>query len=249
MRHKLGVALGGAVLGLAGLLATASSGTASPTTAPTTAPTPRPPVTCPPVIPISGSVTAATATSLTISYSIFLGPPCGYDPPITVTLYGSAEDARQRQNPVAEAVSGPERYGPVLLEGLTPDTPYWFRFSAGDQPDPYVVGSGRTAPMSACAATVAIANAWGSGFLATITVRNGGAETLDAWQVSWRWPGAERIVALWNGVAQDGDAGVTIRNASWNATLAPGGSTTFGMVVAAGAPPAQFALTCTEPAS
>jgi hypothetical protein len=239
MRHRLGVLLVSAALALAGLLTAASPAAAAPTE-----PTPRPTLTCPPVIPISGTVSAATATSLTISYSIFLSPPCGYDPPITVTLFGSAEDARQRQNPVAEAVSGPERYGQVTIEGLTPDTAYWYRFTAGGQPDPYIVGTARTALLSACAATMAIGNAWGAGFIATVTVRSTGTAPLDGWRVSWRWPGDERIVSLWNAVAQDG-TGITVGNASWNGRLAPTGSTTFGMLVA-GTPPADLAFACAE---
>jgi cellulase/cellobiase CelA1 len=250
MRH-FKVLLGGVALAMAGLVLGGVGGaSAAPTSYPmpatTTSPTVNPtaPPTCPPVLPIHGTVTAATPTSLTISYSIFLAPPCGYHPPVTVTLFGSAEDAQQMQNPVAEAVSGSERNGSVTIDGLTPDTAYWYRNTAGGKLDPYIVGTARTASRSACAATVSIDNTWGSGFLATITVRSVGVEPLDGWQVSWRWPGDERIVTLWNGVAQADGTAITVRNASWNATLPPGGSTTFGMIVAAGAPPANLALTC-----
>ena len=250
MRYRFGVVLGGAALALAGLVAgEVGSAAASPMTASTTAgpsltPTPAPTLTCPPALPISGWVTAVTATSLTIGYSMLLTPPCGYNPPVTVTLFAGREDAQQWQNPVAEAVSGPERSGTVIVDGLAPDTVYWFRFSADGRPDPYVIGSGRTAPVAVCAATMAIDSAWSGGFVATVTVRNVADETLDAWQVSWRWPGDERITALWNGVSQDGGAGVTIGNASYNGTLPPGGSTSFGMLVSAGAPPGNLALTC-----
>ncbi|MFI5891441.1 cellulose binding domain-containing protein [Actinoplanes sp. NPDC051513] len=189
-------------------------------------------------------MSAATARSLTISYSMLLTPPCGYNPPVTVTLFAGQEDARQWLNPVAEAVSGPERYGTVTIDGLTPGTAYWFRFSADGRRDPYVVGSGRTTPLAVCAATMAIGSAWSGGFVATVTVRNVGDATLDAWRVSLRWPGDERILTLWNAVAQGSGADVTIGNASYNGTLAPGGSTTFGMLVAVGAPPGDIALGC-----
>jgi hypothetical protein len=52
---------------------------------------PVPTQTCPPVPPISGAV---TTRSQTISSSIFLAPPCGYDPPVTVTLFAGPQDAR-----------------------------------------------------------------------------------------------------------------------------------------------------------
>jgi len=145
---------------------------------------------------------------------------------------------------VAEAVSGPQRNGAVTIAGLTPDTAYWFRFSADGRHDPYVIGSGRTAPPSVCAATMAIDNAWHGGFTATVTVRSVADEALDTWRVSWRWPGDERILTLWNGVTQYGGADVTVGNTSYNGALPAGGSTTFGMVVATGTPPPIVALAC-----
>jgi chitodextrinase len=261
MRYRLGVLVGGVAVALVGLIAggtgdaaaspvtvSTSAGptpAASPVTASTTAgPTPAPTLTCPPALPVSGAVSAATASSLTISYSMLLTPPCGYNPPVTVTLFASREDAQQWLGPVAEAVSGPERNGTVTVNGLIPDTAYWFRFSADGRHDPYVIGSGRTAVLSVCSATLVIDNAWSGGFIATVTVRNVAEQTLDAWRVSWRWPGSESILAVWNGVTQDGGVDVTIRNASYNGTLPPGGSTTFGMVVAAGAPPGNITPAC-----
>lgn len=248
MAYRFSVVLAGAAVALIGWSVGAMDGAeAAPLTPPATAsPTPTPPPTCPPVLPITGAVSAVTATSVTISYAIFLSPPCGYDPPVTVTLFASREDAQQLLNPVAEAVSGPERHGPVTIDGLTPDTTYWFRFSADGGPDPYVLGSVRTAPVPVCTATAVIDHGWNGGFLATVTVRNVGSETLDGWRVSWRWPGAERILSAWNAVVEGGGADVTARNASYNGTLAPGNATTFGMLVAGIAPPGGIAPTCTR---
>jgi hypothetical protein len=246
MRYRFGVLVGGVAVALVGLIAGGTdNAAASPVTVSTSAgPTPAPTLTCPPALPVSGAVSAATASSLTISYSMLLTPPCGYNPPVTVTLFASQEDAQQWLGPVAEAVSGPERNGTVTVNGLIPDTAYWFRFSADGRHDPYVIGSGRTAVLSVCSATLVIDNAWSGGFIATVTVRNVAEQTLDAWRVSWRWPGSESILAVWNGVTQDGGVDVTIRNASYNGTLPPGGSTTFGMVVAAGAPPGNITPAC-----
>lgn len=104
--------------------------------------------------------------------------------------------------------------------------------------------SARTAPQQACAATAAIANSWGGGFIAAVTVRNVGTETLDAWRVSWQWPGDQRVLTAWNAVPEGSGAGVTFRNAAYNGTLAPGASTTFGMLVAGSVPPGGIAPTC-----
>ncbi len=235
-----GAALAGLVAGGAGSAAVSPAASASPA-----GPTPTPtPTACPPAVPISATVSAVTATSVTISYSMLLRPPCGYDPPVTVTLFARLEDAQQGQNPVAEAVSGPERYGTMTVDGLAADTAYWVRLSADGVLVPYVLVSVRTAPLPVCAATATIDDAWNGGFVATVAVRNVGGETLDGWRVSWRWPGDERIRALWNAVEEGGGDGVTVRNAPYSGRLAPGASTTFGMLVAAGAPPGDIAVTC-----
>ncbi|MEJ3746841.1 cellulose binding domain-containing protein [Actinomycetes bacterium KLBMP 9797] len=250
MLHRFSVVLAGAAVALTGLVAgEVGSAEASPTTLSTTAspsptPTPRPTLTCPPVLPVTGGVSAVDATSATISYAIYLSPPCGYNPPVTVTLFASREDAQQWRNPVAEAVSGPERSGTVTVDGLTPDTAYWFRFSLDGRPDPYVLGSVRTAAQPVCAATAVIDHGWSGGFVATVTVRNVGNEALDGWRVAWRWSGDQRIQAAWNATVEGSGADVTVRNASHNGTLAPSASTTFGMLVSGSVPPGGIAPTC-----
>ncbi|MFB9236827.1 cellulose binding domain-containing protein [Plantactinospora siamensis] len=223
----------------AGVLAPAG-GPALPAASPTVI------VTCPPALPIGGQVTGTTATSVTVSYYMLLTPPCGYDTPITVSLFASREDAAQWRAPVAEALSGPERNGSVTIGGLTPDTDYWFRFTgAGGQRDPYVIGGpAHTAALSACAATFAVDSRWGSGFVATVTVRNSGTQPLSGWQVSWRWPGDERVQGVWGGVATGSGADVTVRNAPYNGRLGVGASTTFGLLVSTTAAPAAIAPTC-----
>ncbi|WP_433307225.1 cellulose binding domain-containing protein [Actinoplanes sp. CA-030573] len=261
MLHRFGVVLGGVAVALmvgAGGAAGAAPGstptagpattTATPgptlTAGPTGTPTPGPTLTCPPALPVGGVMSAATETSVTIRYSMLMTPPCGYNAPVTITLFASADDARQWVNPVAEAVSGPERSGTVTIGGLTPDTAYWFRFSADGKHDPYVIGTARTAARPACAATVAVDSAWNGGYVATVTVRNVGAEPLDGWHVSWRWGGDERLVSVWNGVAEASGPDVVVGNASYNGRLAIGGAATFGMLVAAGAAPGGIAAAC-----
>jgi cellulase/cellobiase CelA1 len=252
MRYRFSLVLAGAAVALVGLVgAGAGSAGASPVTPSTVAtpsltPTPGPTLTCPPMLPLSGGVSAVTATSVTIRYSIALSPPCGYDPPITVTLFASREDAERWQNPVAEAVSGPERSGNVTVDRLAPDTAYWVRFSADGGPDPYLIVTARTAPVPVCAATLVVDHGWSGGFVATVTVRNVGTETLDGWRVSWRWSGDERILAVWKAVVEGGGPDVTVRNAAYNGTLAPDGSTTFGLLVAASVSSGGSALTCSR---
>ncbi|MFG1676432.1 cellulose binding domain-containing protein [Micromonospora sp. NPDC049282] len=243
MLRTLGAALA-AALTLTGL-ATSTGAVRSPATTVAT-PTPTPTVACPPALPVSGRVTGATATSLTVTYSMILSPPCGYDPPMVVTLFASREDATGWRNPVAEGISGPERYGTVTVGGLTPDTEYWFRFSdTHGTRDPYIIGGpDRTLPTSTCVATATIDSRWSGGFIATVTVRNTGTEPTRGWLVSWRWSGDERIQTIWGGVAEGSGQNVVVRNASWNGTIAPGGSAMFGLYVASTTSPGGITPVC-----
>ncbi|WP_405433421.1 cellulose binding domain-containing protein [Micromonospora sp. NBC_00617] len=234
-------------MALTGWAGTTGSAEAAPAPAVTPTPTlsPSPTPTCPPALPLGVSVTAVTTTSVTLSYSILFRPPCGYDPPMTVSLFASREDAQQWQAPVAQAVTGPERNGTVTIDQLTPDTEYWYRFSdAEGRRDPYLIGPARTAPLVACRATATIDSRWGTGFVATVTVRSTGTQALDGWRVSWRWTGDERIQTVWRGVAETAGADVTVRNAPYNGTLAPGGATTFGLLVTTSAVPDGLTLAC-----
>ncbi|MEV7225869.1 cellulose binding domain-containing protein [Polymorphospora sp. NPDC051019] len=242
MIHKFGVLLAAATVAVTGWATIA--GATVPAAAP--APAQTSPPACPPVLPINGLVTASTATSLTVTYSIMLSPPCGYDPPITVSLFASRTDAEQWRDPVATAVSGPQRYGTVTVTGLTPDTEYWFRLSDVEgRQDRYVLGGpARTAAQPVCTATATITSAWDGGFVASVTVRNTAAERLDGWRVWWRWPGDERIQTAWNAVPDGTAAEPAVRDAGHNATLPPGGSATFGLLVTTSAAPATVALSC-----
>ncbi|MFI6259904.1 cellulose binding domain-containing protein [Micromonospora zamorensis] len=220
-----------------------ASGTTEPT--PTATPTPSPTLTCPPVLPITANVAGVTTTSVTISYSIFLRPPCGYDPPMTVSLFASREDAQQWRTPVAVAVSGPERDGSVTVDRLTPDTEYWYRLTDVDgRRHPFMNASARTASLTSCRATATIDARWGNGFVATVTVRNTGTQPLDRWLVSWRWSGDERVQTAWGGVAETVGVDVTVRNASHNGALALDGATTFGMLVTTSSVPDGLTMAC-----
>lgn len=234
-----------AITGVALAALTGATVAAGATSAAEVTPFATPTPACPPALPITATVTGTTTTSLTISYWVFFTPPCGYNPPMTVSLFANREDAQQWRSPVAEGVSGPERNGVVTIGRLTPDTEYWYRFSdAEGRRDPYVIASARTAPPTSCRATATVDARWGTGFVATVTVRNTGTLPLDRWRVSWRWSGDERVQSVWGGVAETTGADVTVRNAPYNGTLALDGVATFGLLATASAVPDDLILTC-----
>jgi cellulase/cellobiase CelA1 len=64
--------------------------------------------------------------------------------------------------------------------------------------------------------------------------------------VRWALPAGNTINNLWNGTLSQDGTQVTVRNASWNATVAANASTDFGLTANAPAAP-RLTLTCQAP--
>jgi chitin-binding protein len=93
-----------------------------------------------------------------------------------------------------------------------------------------------------------ITNAWQGGYQAEVTVMNHGTTPLNGWRVQWTIPNGQSINSVWNGALTTTGSQAVVRNADWNPTVAPDGTTTFGL--SANAPagaPAQPTLTCSSP--
>ena len=69
-----------------------------------------------------------------------------------------------------------------------------------------------------------IVSDWGSGFEATLLIDNTGTTTLGDWTLQWAFAGSQVIYDLWNGIEVQNGASVTVTNASYNGTIAPGGT-------------------------
>ena len=79
----------------------------------------------------------------------------------------------------------------------------------------------------ACTATYKVANQWGEGFVADVTVAAG--QNLNGWVVRIQLPGGAGVSHAWNGVSSSsGNGVVSVRNADWNGRVAAGQSTSFG---------------------
>jgi glucuronoarabinoxylan endo-1,4-beta-xylanase len=98
---------------------------------------------------------------------------------------------------------------------------------------------------SGCAAAYQVVNSWQGGFQADVTVTNNGSAATNGWRVSWTLPSGQSVSQVWNGTLSASGSDVTVSNAGYNGAIAPGGRTTFGMIVSGGSssPPA---LTCTS---
>ncbi|MFC8847447.1 MULTISPECIES: cellulose binding domain-containing protein [unclassified Micromonospora] len=97
-----------------------------------------------------------------------------------------------------------------------------------------VVAATLAAPPAASAATAAFVRtaSWSSGYEAKFTVTNDTSAGISSWNVQFDLPGGTTLGSFWDATMTTSGQHVTAVNKSWNGTLAPGASTTFGFVVA-----------------
>lgn len=72
------------------------------------------------------------------------------------------------------------------------------------------------------------ANSWNNGFTGNVTVTNTGSSAVNGWTLAFTFPNSQQITNSWNATVSQSGSAVTARNATYNAALAPGASTSFG---------------------
>ena len=77
---------------------------------------------------------------------------------------------------------------------------------------------------AACHVSYSVVNSWNTGFQAAIAITNTGTTNVSSWALGWTFADGEAITDLWNGIASQSGAQVTVSNASYNAAIPAGGS-------------------------
>ncbi|MYZ36537.1 MULTISPECIES: glycoside hydrolase family 18 chitinase [unclassified Streptomyces] len=77
-------------------------------------------------------------------------------------------------------------------------------------------------------ATYAKVSDWGTGFEGKWTVKNTGTTSLSSWTVEWDFPSGTAVTSGWDADITGSANHWTAKNKSWNGTLAPGASVSFG---------------------
>ncbi|WP_326584818.1 GDSL-type esterase/lipase family protein [Streptomyces sp. NBC_00481] len=161
------------------------------------------------------------------------------DSPVTVvdqwTGFSTATDTYDGVHPNA---AGDDRIASRWYPALSAVLDAWV---PGDPGDP---GGGE--PL--CGAVFRATNVWQGGYQGEVTVTNTSAATVSGWTVTVAPADGARLTQVWNGSSTTAaDGTVTVTNASWNGTLAPGASATFGFVATtpttAGTPSASVGCT------
>ncbi len=87
-------------------------------------------------------------------------------------------------------------------------------------------------PASAAATTATFTKVadWGSGWQGEYRITNGGTSALTSWRVEFDLPAGTGVGSFWDGLLTTSGQHVTVTNRSWNGTVAPGASVTFGFL-------------------
>ncbi len=81
---------------------------------------------------------------------------------------------------------------------------------------------------SACSVQYAITNQWQGGFGASVTITNTGNTTINGWTLAWTFANGQTVTQIWNATETQTGGSVSATNVSYNGTVAPGGTATFG---------------------
>ena len=78
-----------------------------------------------------------------------------------------------------------------------------------------------------CQVAYTVNSDWGTGFSLAITLTNNGP-AITSWTLGYAYTGNQKIAQGWSGNWSQAGENITVTNASWNGTLATGGSTQIG---------------------
>ncbi|MGS2616507.1 GH12 family glycosyl hydrolase domain-containing protein [Micromonospora sp. LZ34] len=71
-------------------------------------------------------------------------------------------------------------------------------------------------------------NAWNNGFTADVQITNTGSSAVNGWTLTYSLPAGQQVTSAWNATVSQSGSTVTARNLSWNGSIAPGGTASFG---------------------
>jgi len=99
---------------------------------------------------------------------------------------------------------------------------------------------------SGCTAMYNVTGAWTGGFQGEVMV-HAGTTAVNGWTVSFTFPGSQTVTQVWSGKSTSSGSLVSVKNESWNGSIAANNYTTFGFLGSGTAPSTVQNLTCTSP--
>jgi lysophospholipase L1-like esterase len=134
-----------------------------------------------------------------------------------------------------------DKWYPALSAQLTPGT------ASPSPTSPTPTPTVTTTPPSTggCGAAYSVTNQWQGGFQGQVTVTNSASSAISGWTVRFAFANGQQISQLWGGSPTQSGPNVTVQNLSWNGSLNPGASTTFGFIAGWNGTNTAPAATCT----
>ncbi|MGW2832126.1 glycosyl hydrolase family 18 protein [Streptomyces sp. NPDC001286] len=83
---------------------------------------------------------------------------------------------------------------------------------------------------------------WGTGFGGQWTIKNTGSSSISSWTVEWDFPSGTSVTSAWDADVTNSGTHWTAKNKSYNGTLAPGASVSFGFNGAGSGSPSNCKL-------
>src|ERR1700754_1728883 len=110
---------------------------------------------------------------------------------------------------------------PVLLRGLTAAAAFALVSGVG------AIASTSANAAAGCQVSYSV-NQWSNGFTGTVNVTNLGDAISGGWNVTWDFPGNQRVTQGWSATISQSGARVTATNPSWSPSIATNASVNFG---------------------
>ncbi|MEV1075374.1 chitinase [Micromonospora parva] len=83
---------------------------------------------------------------------------------------------------------------------------------------------------------------WGSGWEGKYTITNGGSSTINGWSLAFDLPSGTTLGSYWDASLSSAGQRHTFTNRSWNGTIAPGASVSFGFLASGSGSPSGCQL-------
>ncbi|MEU4623701.1 cellulase family glycosylhydrolase [Actinoplanes sp. NPDC023801] len=85
-------------------------------------------------------------------------------------------------------------------------------------------------PASAETAAFTVQSTWNNGYQGQVTVNNNTSSQINTWKVELTFPAGTSVTQSWNTTQAVSGSTYTFTPVGWNATIAPGASTSFGFI-------------------
>jgi mannan endo-1,4-beta-mannosidase len=85
-------------------------------------------------------------------------------------------------------------------------------------------------PTATCAVAYTIQSQWSGAFQGDVKITNTGTTQIKPWALKWSFPNGQTISQIWGATQTQSGATVTATAISWNDTIAPGATVSFGFI-------------------